>query len=157
MGQMLLLHILLMLLSWMHDGLLENHPRYPSVVCPSTNHLHETISNTTKKPNHQLSAVKEPENSITWCTVCYVPLVSCSFVDAGDNKDQISSQYGSTGTIFPTPPSSQLNVFPPFFLAFAVVGDELIVGEGVGLLVGGLVVFSVFVPLVFFLDFNEVG
>ena len=54
----------------------------------------------------------------------------------------------------PPPPASLLNVFPPLFRDFAVVGEELIVGAGVGLLVGGLVVFSVFVPLVFYLDFD---
>ena len=49
MGQMLLLHILLLLLSWMHDGFLDNHPYHPPVVCPSTNNLHETISKYNKE------------------------------------------------------------------------------------------------------------
>ncbi len=102
--------------------------------------------------------MNELENSISLalCAMFALFLVCLSVV--GDNGDQISLHHHSLVELKQscthTPPASQLNVFSPFFPAFAVVGDELIVGEDVGLLLGGLVVFSVFALLVFFLDFK---
>ncbi len=84
----------------MHYGVLDHRPHHPSVFCPSTNNLHETISKYNKETQPSTVSFERTRELHHIGTVCYAPPVSCSFVVARNNGDQTYLEQSYTHNLY---------------------------------------------------------